>query len=467
MTPHPQPEPALAPEDRVHLIGIGGSGMSAVAQLLCERGLTVSGSDLQDGPATQALRRIGARVTIGHRGDLVAGADLVVISNAVPDDNVELVAARRTGVPVVLRADVLEWLMAGHRRVLVSGTHGKTTTTAMTTVALKACGLDPSYAIGGSLPGDTGAHHGQGGVFVAEADEAFRSFLRLTADIAVVTNLEMDHHDEYRDLTAYREAFLAFLDRRPPGGPALLCADDPGSAGLLDEVRPPVLTYGTGNDADIVIGPIATGPSGEQRFTLAGLDGPIGTVNLAVPGRHNALNAAAAVVASREAGGDITTAIAGLAGFTGALRRFQTRGSAGGVVVIDDYGHHPTEVAATLDAARQANPAGRVVVVFQPHRYTRTQALGADLGTALAAADLVVVTAVYAAGEPPIPGVDGHTVADAAARAGAEVRAVPANEDLAAVVAGLSRPGDLLLTLGAGDITLAGPRILALLEGRP
>ncbi len=455
----------LTPDTHVHLIGVGGSGMQALAQVLVERGLGVSGSDLRGGQASAALEAMGARIHIGHVADQVEGADLVVVSNAVPPGNVERARAEALGIPVILRADLLELLMAGRRRVLISGTHGKTTTTSRVTVALQACGLDPSFAIGGAISGSTGAHHGTGEVFVAEADEAFRSFLRLTPDVAVITNLEMDHHDVYADLDAYRDAFVQFLDRRPAGGLAVLCADDPGTAGLVGDVRAPVLTYGTAADADVRITGVEVTADGGSRFELTQDGTPLGTVVVAVPGRHNVLNAAAAVIAAREVGGDVAAATAGMAQFTGALRRFQRLGRAGGIEVVDDYGHHPTELAATLDAARQANPDGRVVAVFQPHRYSRTQAIGVDLGRALASADLVVVTDVYAAGEEPVDGVTGAMVADAASTAGAEVRYLPQLSGLPDAVLELVAPGDLVLTMGAGDITELGPQLLARLGG--
>jgi UDP-N-acetylmuramate--alanine ligase len=466
--PPSAPPPALPPLDagtRVHLVGIGGSGMSALAQVLLERGVPVSGSDLRGGPVADVLLAMGARVLIGHDAANVDGVDVVVISNAVPADNPEVARARDLGLPVVLRADLLELMMAGRRRLLITGTHGKTTTTAMATVALQAAGLDPSFAIGGALHlGGTSAHHGAGDVFVAEADEAFRSFLRLTPDVAVVTNLEMDHHDEYADLDAYTEAYVGFLARRTPGGPAVLCADDPGSAALAARADGPVVTYGTTAGADVRILDVQPTTVGGSAFRLVEGEEEVGRFAVAVPGLHNVRNAAAAVLAARWLGADLTAVAEGLRDFTGALRRFQRLGEVAGVSVVDDYGHHPTELAATIDAARQAHPGGRVVAVFQPHRYSRTQAMGADLGRALAAADLVVVTGVYAAGEAPIAGVSGALVADAAAAAGADVRAVDDLGGLDRLVADLARPGDVVLTMGAGDITTLGPRILRQLE---
>ncbi len=458
----------VSPESRVHFIGIGGAGMAPLAQISAERGMTVSGSDVRAGGAAERLRDLGAVVHVGHDRGNIGPADLVVVSNAVPADNPEWQAAEQDGVPIILRADYLELLMAGRTRVLISGTHGKTTTTSMVTVALQAAGLDPSYAIGGSLgEGRPGAHHGTGEVFVAEADEAFRSFLRLTPDIAIITNLEMDHHDVYDDLVAYRDAFVAFLDRRPPGAPALVCADDPGTRDLLRDVQVPVHSYGTRADAGIPIRDIRPTPDGGSRFTVTDIDGTVVPMAVAVPGRHNVLNAAAAMVAGRLAGGDVGAMTDGLASFTGALRRYQRIGEAAGISIVDDYGHHPTELAATLQAGRQANPDGRVVAVFQPHRYTRTQAMGTELGTALGAADVVIVTEIYAASEPPIPGVDAHLVADAVRAVGTDVRYATTLDQALTQLEEELAPGDLLLTMGAGDITTLGPRVLASLSARP
>ncbi len=452
---------------RVHLVGIGGSGMSALAQLLVEREVPVSGSDLRGGPACLVLEAMGAQVHVGHDARHVEGAALVVASSAVPPSNPEVVRARELGLPVLIRAQLLELVLRGRRRILVTGTHGKTTTTSMVTVALQAAGLDPSFAIGGALHGGgTSAHHGTGDAFVAEADEAYRSFLHLTPDCAVVTNVEMDHHDVYADEADVAAAFATFLDRRPADGLALLCADDAGARALAGAARSPVRTYGEAEDADLRVVDMRLGPEESSAgFVEDGVD--LGRFTVAVPGRHNVLNAAAAAAAARWAGAEPDAVRSGLASFLGAQRRFQRLGIAGGVTVVDDYGHHPTELVATIAAARQTRPPGRVVAVFQPHRYSRTAALGRELGAALAGADLVLVTDVYAAGEAPVPGVDGRLVADAAAAAGgAMVRHVPTTGEAVRVLEELVTPGDLVLTLGAGDITEIGPVLLALLEGR-
>ncbi|MBW3602400.1 MAG: UDP-N-acetylmuramate--L-alanine ligase [Actinobacteria bacterium] len=455
----------LSPGARVHLVGIGGSGMSALAQLLLERGHPVSGSDLRGGGMCMVLEAMGASVHVGHEAHLVEGADLVVVSNAVPAGNVERVRATELGIPVIIRAELLELLLAGHRRLLVTGTHGKTTTTSMATVALQHAGLDPSFAIGGALrAGGTSAHRGTGEVFVAEADEAFRSFLHLTPDCAVVTNAEMDHHDVYTGLEDVLAAFRQFLARRPRGGLALLCADDPGALELAADADQPVQRYGVAPEADWIISDIAAGPERTTfQLTHAGTD--LGRFALGVPGHHNVLNAAAAVAAAAWAGADPGDLHEAFTDFRGAGRRFQILGSVRGITVVDDYGHHPTELRATISAARQLAGDGRVVAVFQPHRYSRTAVLGEQLGRALADADLAVVTDVYAANEAAVAGVTGELVADAALDAGVETRFLASLSALPAVLSRLVQPGDVVLTMGAGDITTVGPQLLRQLEG--
>ncbi|WP_336250004.1 UDP-N-acetylmuramate--L-alanine ligase [Stomatohabitans albus] len=465
---------SLGPDTRIHLIGIGGSGMNGLAQLLIERHIPVSGSDLRGGMVCDVLTSMGATVHVGHAAKYVEGADIVVVSNAVPRTNVERQWAHDHGIPVILRADLLNLLMRGNRRILISGTHGKTTTTAMTTRILQAGGLDPSFAIGGALhAGGNSAHHGSSDVFVAEADEAFRSFIRLRGDCIVVTNIEMDHHDVFSDEAALHTAFKRFIEVSNPDGPLLICADDPGSATfgqmLRKETAYTIATYGTTDGVDVQITDISHTETGGSSFTITDHTGllpePI-SVTVAVPGRHNVLNATAALMAATWAGADWKTGAEGLTAFTGAARRFQYLGSAKGIRVVDDYGHHPTELEATVQAAKQANPDGRVVALFQPHRYSRTQAMGKALGVALADADLVIVTDIYAAGEAAVPGVTGALVADGVKEAGGNVRFLPDRSTLLDVVAGVVQPGDLLLTVGAGDVTEFGPQLLDHLDGR-
>jgi UDP-N-acetylmuramate--alanine ligase len=450
----------LSTPRRVHLVGMGGAGMSGLGRILLQRGHAVSGSDLRENRSLDALRMLGAEVHIGHRADNLGDAEVVVVSSAVPRDNPEVVAAAERDLLLLRRAEMLAALMEGQRGVVISGTHGKTTTTSMAVVALQAAGGDPSFAIGGALnESGTNAHGGSDELFVAEADESDRSFLVFRPHLAVVTNVEHDHPEEFRDLAEVEAAFRDFLDRRAVGAPALLCLDDPGSAELAELTEAPVLTYGTDPRADLRL---VLGEDGTHRIRYQGE--VLVTFRLAVPGRHNALNATAALAVCHWVGVDLEAAAAGLEQFTGAARRFQRLGTERGVTVVDDYAHHPTELRATLAAAR-ATDAARVVLVVQPHRYSRTQRLGAELGRAASAADLVLVTDVYASSEAPVPGVSGQLVADAAAEAGANVRYQPHLTDVVDDLVDLVEPGDLVLTTGAGDVTQLGPLLLHRLGG--
>jgi len=444
--------------ERVHLIGICGAGMSGIARVLLQRGGAVSGSDLRDDRTASELRGLGARVEIGHDAQHLGDAEVVIVSSAVSADNPEVVAAQAAGLPVRTRAAMLARLVGSGRSVFVAGTHGKTTTTSMIVVASQAAGLDPTFVIGGSLnESGTNAHAGTDGVMVAEADESDRSFLEYEPDIAVITNVEFDHPEEYRDEADVLATFDRFLARRRPGGVAVVCSDDSGSRALLDRGHDGLISYGTGPDADVRLV-----PGSEPRVRI----GPhqVG-LRLAVPGIHNALNATATLAVVRALGLDVERAAEGLTAFTGAARRFQRLGAAGGVEVVDDYAHHPTELRATLAAARAVS-AGRVVLVVQPHRYTRTATLGAELGRAAAGADAVIVTDVYGAGERPVPGVSGRLVADAATAAGADVAYVPHLPDIVDALLDRVGPGDLVLITGAGDVTQLGPSLLVRLGER-
>ena len=453
---------ALQSHQRVHLIGIGGAGMSPLARILLARGHPVSGSDLRGGRAAAALTAMGADIQVGHDPKAVEDADIVAVSTAIPDDNPEVRRATELGLPVLRRADLLAALMQDRRSLLIAGTHGKTTTTSMIAVALQAAGMDPSFAIGGTLHGaGTSAHHGSGSVFVAEADESDRSFLAYDPDCAVVTNIELDHPDTFVDLDDVVAAFRQFLDRRTHAAPAVVCLDDPVIAGLVDELRAPVTTYGEHPDADVRVSDVELRTDGAS-FSVTHFGVDLGEFRIQMPGRHNVANANAAVAAALWAGGAPEAVRDGLMRFAGAQRRFQVIGSAHGVTVVDDYGHHPTELTATLAAARQTHPTGRVVALFQPHRYSRTQALAHDLGQALAGADVVVVTDVYGSGETPVAGVTGELVANAVE--GTEVHYRLALTDAITTVAKLARPGDVILTLGAGDVTESGPVLLSQLE---
>lgn len=464
----PQPvTPGAEDLGRVHFVGVGGAGMSGIARIMLARGIEVSGCDARDSRGLTALRARGADVEVGHDPEHVAAADTVVASSAIRPTNPELVAAHAEGRLVLPRAGALAAVMAGRRGVAVAGTHGKTTTTSMLTVAMQACGRDPSYAIGGDLnePGSN-AHHGTGDIFVAEADESDRSFLLLSPQAAVVTNVEADHLDNYGAADAVQEAFRLFVTRIADDGMIALGADDPGSRALVAEAAGRglrVATFGIAEHADVRVTDLVL-DGGGSRFQLVANGRRLGEVALQVPGTYNAVNAAGALTVGLQLGLPVTDMVRGLADFTGARRRFEPKGVAAGVRIYDDYAHHPTEVTAVLTAARHRAAAGRVLAVFQPHLYSRTQAFAAEFGTALALADVVVVMNVYAAREDPVPGVTGALVADAVPLPPDRVVFEPSWSAVPAAVRALARPGDLVLTIGAGDVTMLGPEILALLE---
>jgi UDP-N-acetylmuramate--alanine ligase len=456
--------------ERVHLIGIGGAGMSGIARILLARGVAVSGSDAKDSRAVLALRALGARVDVGHDAAHLPSDATVVVSTAIRETNPELAAARERGLPVVHRAQALAALTVGRRVAAVAGTHGKTSTTSMLTVALQHCGLDPSFAIGGDLTSTgAGAHHGDGDVFVVEADESDGSFTAFTPDVAVITNVEPDHLDHHGTEQAYRAVFAEFVDRIRPGGTLIACTDDPGVAPLVARAQDRGLTvrcYGHGDQADAVLLEFTPYGAGARVRARLGAwpDGGELALRLAVPGEHMALNALGAALAAVELGAHRDCLVEGLASFDGVRRRFEYRGRVNGVAVYDDYAHHPTEVQATLRAAREVAGGGRVVVAFQPHLYTRTRTFAGAFGAALGLADEVVVLDVYGAREDPEPGVTGALVAGAVPLPAERVHYVPRWAEVPAVLAGLARPGDLVLTMGAGDITVLGPEVLRELE---
>ncbi len=446
----------------VYLIGIGGAGMRGIATLLLARGISVAGSDLKDSPELETLRSSGATVHVGHRAEHVGRPGVVVVSSAIPPDNVELRKARDEGLIVMSRAEVLAALMQGRRTVAVAGTHGKTTTTSMVAVMLERMGLDPSYVIGGDLnESGSGARHGAGDVFVAEADESDGSFLLYRPEVGVVTNVEEDHLDFYRDGGEVERAFAAFA-----GGARRLvaCWDDPGTRRALAGSPVPIRTYGEQPDLDLVIIGVGLEAAG-ARATIR-VEGTQIPLALAVPGRHNLLNAAGALGVAVELGLPVEEAAEALRSFTGVRRRFERRGTAAGATFVDDYAHHPTEVAATLEAARAAEHR-RIVAVFQPHRYTRTRALWRKLGESLGAADVVVLTDVYGAGERPIPGVTGKLLVDSLSESapGKRIVYLPRRSDVARFLASAVREGDLVVTLGAGDITMVGDETLSRIRG--
>ncbi|NEK58591.1 UDP-N-acetylmuramate--L-alanine ligase [Geodermatophilus sabuli] len=461
------PVPTLPELGAVHFVGIGGAGMSGIARILLARGVQVSGSDRRDTPTLLALRALGARVELGHDPGHLGDADTVVVSTAIREDNPELAAARERGLRVLPRAVALAAVMAGKRSVAVAGTHGKTSTTSMLTVAVQACGADPSFAIGGDLnESGSNAHAGEGDVFVAEADESDRSFLLLDPFGAIVTNVEADHLDNYGDLAAVEAAFDRFLGTVDPAGFVVLCADDPGSARLRSVPTPArVRTYGTAPDADLRLLDLEVGP--ETTAWTAVLDGAVvGRVQIRVPGEHMARNSAAALLAGLELGLPLDRLVDGLGRFGGVHRRFELKGVVSGVRVYDDYAHHPTEVQAQLRAARAVAGNGRVVVAFQPHLYSRTREFAAGFGQALGLADDVVVMDVYGAREDPVPGVTGAMVADAVPLPADRVRFEPSWSAAAPALAARARPGDLVITMGAGNVSMVGPEVLEALRAR-
>jgi UDP-N-acetylmuramate--alanine ligase len=456
----------LSAPRRVHLVGVGGAGMSGLARLLLARGHAVTGSDRQESATLAALRALGADVWAGHDAAGLGEADLVAASTAIRADNPELAEARRRGLPVLRRARLLALLMEGSIGLAVAGTHGKTTTTAMAAAILRAAGLDPSWAVGGDLQdGGANAGVGAGPHFVAEADESDGSFLELAPTVAVVTNVEADHLDHWGDVEALLDGFRRFLARLPADGTAVLCADDQGARSLAGAAPCRVVRYGLGAAAEVHADGLVTTGAG-SRFEVVAGDELLGVVRLPVPGRHVVQNALGAIAATGALGAPFAAAQAALARFGGAARRFQLRGTVGGVTIVDDYAHHPTEVAATLATARLGG-WGRVVAVFQPHLYSRTRLFAEEFGSALAAADVVLVADVYAAREEPQPGVDGGLVAAAARRARPDLDCayVPDRRALAKHVAAAVRPGDLVLTLGAGDVTTLADELVDLLGG--
>jgi UDP-N-acetylmuramate--alanine ligase len=458
--------PLLRPGMRIHLVGIGGIGLSAIARVLHGWGYQVSGSDRQTSALTGALAAEGITVYDGHKADHVSGADLVIVSSAVPENNPELIEARRRGLPVVKREQLLGELTAGRITIAVAGTHGKTTTSAMIAWILVEAGLDPTFIVGGVMQNlGTNAQAGQGQHFVIEADEYDRTFLGLWPNVAVVTALEHDHPDCYPTFIEMREAFTAFADRLVVGGLLIVCGEEAETRRLgerLQSTERRVATYGLDPAWDwwaegMNLGNTAAFETWHQGKLL-------GPCALQVPGRHNVLNALAALAASAEAGVDFSTAAAALTRFRGTQRRFEIKGQAGGITVVDDYAHHPTEIQATLQAARIKYPGRTIWAVFQPHTYSRTAALLQDFAAAFADADHVLVTGIYAAREQDTLGVSG---ADLVARMNhPDCRYVEALGDAVSVLMDEVKPGEVVMTLGAGDGYLVGERMLDLLRGR-
>ncbi|WP_179797591.1 UDP-N-acetylmuramate--L-alanine ligase [Actinomycetospora corticicola] len=488
-------EQALVPDlprllSRVHFIGAGGAAMSGIARILLARGAMVSGSDAKDSRAVLALRTLGAEVSVGHDAanlDLLPGGPTALVTtkavHQADPDNPELLEAAARGIPVLHRSAVLAELMADHRAACVSGSAGKTSTTSMLVVALQACGTDPSFMIGGDLlTSGSSAHHGHGDVFVAEADESDGSFLAYSPAVAIVTNVEPDHLDHHGTVEAYVAVFDAFAGRIEPGGALVVCADDPGAAALGDRAAAAgvrVRRYGrtaVGAEDVTVLDYRAEASTGILTIRVGGdaaersSTGSVGaehTLRLSVAGEHQAFNACAALLAGLDLGAPLDKLLEGLESFTGVRRRFELRGEARGVRVYDDYAHAPTKVEAQLRAARPVlGERGRLIVAFQPHLYSRTRDFAEQFGAALSLADEVVLLDVYGAREQPEPGVNGATIARHVTLPAEHVHYEPSWAAVPSLLADLARPGDLVITMGAGDVTVLGPEVLLELERR-
>ncbi|MDF1613430.1 UDP-N-acetylmuramate--L-alanine ligase [Desulfurivibrio dismutans] len=452
----------------IHFVGIGGIGMSGIAELLLNLGYRVSGSDLRESRITRRLRELGGEINIGHDRRWIAKADVVVTSSAVKSDNPEVVAAHEALVPVIPRAEMLAELMRLKvNGIAVAGSHGKTSTTSMAGTLLAEAGLDPTVVIGGQVNSfGSNAKLGEGDFLVAEADESDGSFLKLSPVLEIVTNIDLEHVDHYHDLEAVKAAFLEFINRIPFYGAAILCLDDPNVAALLPLVRKRTITYGLSSQADVQAREIVA-RGFISRFEVWQRGRRLGQVTLAVPGRHNVYNALAVIALGLELEIPFTVIARALSTYSGVQRRLEVKGEVDGITVVDDYGHHPTEIRATLAAMREAWPKRRLVVLFQPHRYSRTAGLLQDFCTSFHDADLLLLDDIYAAGEDPIATVAGAALAQAIRRHGQkEVEYVPGLIDQSAAVMSMLRRGDVVLTLGAGNIWRLGESVLTALSAK-
>lgn len=460
------PMPPPIPGHRVHFIGVGGIGMSALAHVLCFHNYAVSGSDLVENRLTAQLARLGARIYLGHAASHVDAADLVVVSSAVRQDNVEYLRALERGLPIWHRARVLGALLAGHRAVVVAGTHGKTTTTSMLATLAHQAGMDPTLIIGGELPELGGnARVGKSNLIIAEGDESDGSLVELSATYALINSIDMDHLDYFHDLSEIEALFERFARGVHPSGEVWISADWEGCRRLAEKrPHPEVRLYGLHASAELTAEGVELLPGG-SRFTLVEHGSPRCELQLSVPGMHNVHNALGAAGVARALGLSWPEIAAGLAAFAGVGRRFEFVGQAAGVRVLDDYAHHPAEILATLRALSGAT-TGRKIGVFQPHRYTRTQALFAEFGAAFPVLDHLFLTEIYSAGEPPIPGVTGEALAEEVRRHRSNVEYAPDWQALPDILADFCRPGDTVITLGAGSVNRIGPQLLSILRRR-
>jgi len=450
----------FAPSQRVHFIGIGGIGMSGIAEVLLTMGYAVSGSDLRTSAVTERLAGLGATIYVGHAAANAAASDVVVTSTAVAKDNPEVLEARSRKIPVIQRAEMLAELMRLKYGIAIAGMHGKTTTTSMVAAVLAGGGLDPTVVVGGRVDAmGSNARLGTSRYLVAEADESDRSFLKLGPILAVVTNLDREHMDTYADMADVEGAFVAFMDKLPFYGAVTACVDNAMLRAILPRVTRKVYTYGESADADFRLQVLASDENSHARFEVNTFGLLLGPFELHVPGKHNLLNATAAVAIGLQLGIPAEKIAEGLKSFRGVDRRFQTKGVVAGVTVIDDYGHHPTEIRATLQAAKECG-FGRVLVLFQPHRYTRTRDLMADFATAFGDADEVQVLDIYAASEQPIEGVSGESLAAVIRKNGGNVHYAASMKEAVERLAKDARPGDMVLTMGAGNVVQAGGMLL-------
>ena len=454
--------------EHFHFIGIGGAGMSGIARIMLAQGRTVSGSDAKESVVTAQLETLGAKISIGHSSENQSGADCVVVSSAIAHNNPELLAARERGAHIVPRAEALALVMSGNRSVAVAGTHGKTTTTSMLTVALQRAGEDPSFAIGGMINNSgTNAHLGTGDIFVAEADESDGSFLAYKPFGAIITNLELDHVDHFPSLEILMGAFEEFILSIQSGGFLVACGDDENVRDLLARIKRTdirIVTYGASNqENDFQLSRIHL-ESGSAIARITHTGKVLGELELSIPGEHNLLNATAALAASHALGVPLTEVFTGLGEFSGARRRFELKGTVNKIRVVDDYGHHPTEVRVTLETARRYAGTGTLYVIFQPHRYSRTQMFANEFGSALDLADQVYLLEVYAASEQPIPGVSSVLIARD--RDESKFHYEPSMIDVITEISAKVKAGDVIMTLGAGDVNSLGPVLLTALSER-
>lgn len=452
---------------KIHFIGVGGAGMSGIARIMLSKGFSISGSDKNDSPMLTSLKALGAKIEIGHDEKNLGDAELVIISSAIGEKNPELLAAKDKGLPIAARAIALAWLMSDSTSVAVAGTHGKTTTTAMLTVALQSAGMDPSFAIGGTInTAGTNAHSGSGSVFVAEADESDGSFLAYKPTGAIITNIELDHVDHFANEDEVFAVFEQFVDSIKTNGFLIACGDDDGVQNLLKRIKRKDLKihlYGKGDKNDFRIDKIHLAPT-TSTASISSTGRKIGELKLAVAGEHNLLNALAAFAAASALEVAEEKVVAGLGTFTGTRRRFELKGEVSGIKVIDDYGHHPTELIVTLKAAKNLAQAGRVLVIFQPHRYSRTAAFAHQFSQALSLADFTYLLEVYAASEKPLPGVSSLLIAKN--MSAQQVKFEPSMLQVVSDVVAKAKSGDVIITLGAGDVSSLGEPILQALASR-